>query len=323
MTVSIEQAAANALAAYLSAVLNPGSVATRASASLVTALGATVLALAPSLDGAAGNALTATVSAATDANPLHFNLTIAGTVGGCSASETFANLNYSGTGANSAPSLTGTLLAAVQFVAAGRPANGAYPFSGGVDGTPGTVSVEQRWPEPEKPLFPDGAAHPGTVTVLCAGDAQLQIVTTTQPVSSAELPTPDPTKKVYRWKVAEVTQPLQIDCWSKYDVDRDDLRARIESALQAGDQTEDWPTPPGLDLALLPGDGWEGTADYAFQAFGNPDNPSSAQQSEWRATARGEAHVALYIDAVSARMAHLTLRQKLNSGAPIDSTVTP
>lgn len=179
------------------------------------------------------------------------------------------------------------------------------------------VSVESRWPEPEKEL-PDLG-----VTVLLAGEAQHQLVTSTEPFSSQELVPPDATKKRYRWKVAEVVQPLQIDCWAKYDVKRDDLRARLEAALQAGDQTEDFPVPPGLDLALLPADGWEGTVEYIFQAFGNLDNPNAAQQSEWRATARGEAHVALYIDAVSARMAHLTLRQKLNGGAAIDSTVTP
>ena len=179
------------------------------------------------------------------------------------------------------------------------------------------VSVEQRWPDPEKPL-PALA-----VTVLLIGDAQHQLVSTTEPVSSQELIPPDATKKLYRWKVAEVTQPLQIDCWATYDVARDDLRARVEAALQAGDQTEDWPTPPGLDLALLSADGWEGTAEFIFQAFGNMDNPSSAAQSEWRATARGESRVALYIDAVSPRMAHLILRQKLNGGQAVDSTVTP
>lgn len=305
MTVSIEQAAGNALAAYLNVVLNPGSVATQATATL-TESAVSVLSLTPSVAGAAGNALSATVANATDADPDHFNLTISGAVGSSTASETFSNLNYSGTGADSAPTLTGTLLEAVTKCAAGRPDNGTYVFSGGIDGVAGAVSVEQRWPDPEKGL------PPLAVTVLLAGEVQLLLVTPTEPDSSEELTPPDPTKKRYRWKVAEATQPIQIDCWATYDVARDDLRARVETALNAGDQTEDWPVPPGLDLALLPADGWVGTAQYDFHAFSNMDSPNAAQQSEWRATARGEAHVALYIDAVSPRMAHLTLKQLLN-----------
>lgn len=305
MTVSIEQASANALAAYLSAVLNPGSVATQATATLTDGP-TSVLTLTASVAGAAGNALAATVADATDADPDHFNLTVFGPVGSATASETFPNLNFSGTVTDSAPVLTGTLLAGMQKLAAGRPDNGAHVFSGGIDGVAGAVSVEQRWPDPEKRLFPL------TVTVLLAGEVQLLLVTPTDPDSSEELTPPDPTKKRYRWKVAEATQPLQIDCWATYDVARDDLRARVEAALNAGDQTEDWPVPPGLDLALLPADGWVGTAQYDFRAFSNLDTPNAAQQSEWRATARGEAHVALYIEAVSPRMAHLTLKQLLN-----------
>lgn len=316
MKVSIEQAAASALAAYLSSVLNPGSVAEQATATLTDGT-TSVLTLTPSIVGAAGNALVATVANATDADPDHFNLTVSGPVGSATASETFANLNYSGTGIDSAPALTGTLLEAVTKLEAGRPDNGTYAFSGGVDGVAGQVSVAQRWPDPEKTL-PALA-----VTVLLAGDAKHDLTTTTEPVSSQELVPPDATKKLYRWKVAEVTVPLQIDCWATFDVARDDLRARVEAALQGGDQAEDWPTGPGLDLALLVADGWEGSAEFIFQAFGNMDTPNAAQQSEWRATARGQAFVALYIDAVSPRMAHITLQQKLNDGAVLSSTVAP
>lgn len=114
------------------------AVAPISATTILTAGAVQKLLLRSSLVGAAGNALSATVAAATDANPLHFNLTVSGIVGGASVSNSFANLNYSGTGADSTPVLTGTLLSDVQKLASGRPTNGSYPFSGGVDGTTGT-----------------------------------------------------------------------------------------------------------------------------------------------------------------------------------------
>jgi len=170
----------------------------------------------------------------------------------------------------------------------------------------GDVVVEPRWPDPEKPL------PPKAVTVLRAGTAEHKMVMTSNPVSAVELDPPDPTRKLYRWIVLEVTQPLQIDCWTVYDVTRDDLCAALTAALHAGDQTNADPIGPGLVLRLPAEDGWDGVAEYLFEQVSFSDNVSSIGQSEFRATISGEARMAIYVEAESSRTARIKLQQRLN-----------
>jgi len=153
------------------------------------------------------------------------------------------------------------------------------------------VVVDARWPDPEKPL------PPKAVTVLQAGGAQHTMLMTADPVSHKELNPSDPVRKLYRWLVLEVTQPLQIDCWATYDVVRDQLRAALTMALHAGDQTDDFPIGPGLAVELSEDDGWTGIVEYLFDQVSSQDNVNSVAQSEYRATARGEPRMTLYVDA--------------------------
>ncbi len=140
------------------------------------------------------------------------------------------------------------------------------------------VIVDQRWPDPEKPL------PPRAVTVLLAGvhsDDYLQPeLAIDRPVDESR---PFP---IYRWRVLERTQPLQLDVWAHYDVVRDDLKKRLDDALNMGNLPYE-PVGPGLVLDLS--DGWDGKADYIFDAGAITDSPNSVQVSEYRATFSGEA----------------------------------
>lgn len=88
--------------------------------------------------GTAGNSLTATISAATDANSNHFNLTVTVTSASGTTSDIFQNLNVSGTGADVLP--TAAQLASARLVgsitksSSGLPIVGTTSFSGGTSG---------------------------------------------------------------------------------------------------------------------------------------------------------------------------------------------
>lgn len=98
-----------------------------------------MLTLTAKHEGAAGNVITATVKAASDGNPNHFDLEVS--VAGPSGStvDTLQNLNFSGIGAGTA--LTPAdfdklrLLGGVEKIQDGVPEPGTYAFSGGADGT--------------------------------------------------------------------------------------------------------------------------------------------------------------------------------------------
>ena len=111
-----------------------GSGAAPASASLTNGT-AGIVAVGARFKGYFGNSLIATVSNASNGNPNYFQLEVqvAGVSG--DTAEVIDNLNFSGVGADSAPDLsTLYLTGSVTKVAAGRPANGSYVFSGGSDG---------------------------------------------------------------------------------------------------------------------------------------------------------------------------------------------
>jgi hypothetical protein len=112
-----------------------GTGAAVAVAALSDAVPAVILNLGLKYKGAAGNAVTWTVSDATDGDVNHFDLTVSVTSVSGTTSDVLKNLNYSGTGADSVPSFVGMkLLGSITKALAGRPANGTGSFSAGSDG---------------------------------------------------------------------------------------------------------------------------------------------------------------------------------------------
>lgn len=167
------------------------------------------------------------------------------------------------------------------------------------------VKVNYDWPDPEAPLPAKG------VTILLAGQAD-DFLLQPEIISSTQI---DSVNRLYRWKVLERTQPIQLDVWSTYQAVRDDMVASLDQALHAG-----WDGTPNCGLVLTLADGWEGCAVFDFDGPNVTNSGPLAQVSEFRAMYPGELRAVLYVDAPSPRIARLKLHQVL-SGQPFDSTL--
>ena len=114
-------------------VLGPTAVA--ASVTLASSAPTNIIVVTAKYPGTAGNSLTATVSAASDGDANHFNLLVQVTGATGTTQDLFENLNYSGTGADSVPSFTSTLLVGnIAKSNSGRPINGTFSLTSGTDG---------------------------------------------------------------------------------------------------------------------------------------------------------------------------------------------
>lgn len=169
------------------------------------------------------------------------------------------------------------------------------------------VTTDQRWPDASKAL-PAKA-----ITILMSGprteekfDPYLS--------STTELVPADPAQARFTWAVANITQSLQLDIWSTYEVVRDDILARLDDSLHKGESHtigtfNSDPYRHGVLLAL--GNGWTGNADFTFDAPQVDQTPDAVNKSEFRATLRGEARMVLTWTGQSARAASIQFRQRL------------
>lgn len=168
------------------------------------------------------------------------------------------------------------------------------------------VVVNYDFPDPDRELPELG------VTVLLAGtphDTPMQ----PEVIGSTIV---DATHKLYRWKVLERSQPIQVDVWSTYQARRDDLVARLDQIFNGG-----WSDQPASGLVLSLGDGWDAKAVFDFDGPFIINSGYSSQVSEFRGSYNGALRVALYVDAASSRMANIKLHSILNGNA-LDSSLT-
>ncbi len=176
-----------------------------------------------------------------------------------------------------------------------------------------SIQVEPRWPEPSVDL-PDKV-----VTLITAGPRVIDDVDVRKLDSIAELPTPDPIVKLVTWELSGVMQPVQLDVWAKYDVDRDDILARLDESLNKGlgatlGQNNADPTRDGPLVAL--GNGWTGHADFTFDGPFLNDSPGQKSRHEFRATMRGEASMKLTTTSQTAKIAEIQLLLKIAETDP-------
>ena len=88
------------------------------------------------MKGSAGNSISLVVSTASDGDANHFNLTASITGASGTTSETYQNINLSGTGADYIPSLANSkLLGSIAKGTAGRPTSGTFSLANGATGT--------------------------------------------------------------------------------------------------------------------------------------------------------------------------------------------
>lgn len=153
------------------------------------------------------------------------------------------------------------------------------------------VKFSSRWPSPDRPLEK-------SVTILLAGPRQ------TTPIDVRELGrvpvAVDNSKLDVVWQHKFCSQRLQVDVWATKDVERDDVLARLDDELNAGESTlTPLANPVGQGLLLPVEDGWSKPtypatfADFLFDEPDIDDTPQSVKRSEYRATIRGMCWVML------------------------------
>lgn len=122
------------------------------------------------------------------------------------------------------------------------------------------------------------------------------------------------TARLYTWRIAEIERPVQLDVWAaKYARDRNDLEARLVPLLNACVQESaglgfDDPVENGVIVALA--DGWTGTtADFQFDAPARELSADQTKRGEFRTTYRGTLFVPKLVVAQSPRLAMMQLQR--------------
>ena len=160
------------------------------------------------------------------------------------------------------------------------------------------VRVTAGWPEPAEPL------PPMAITMLAVG-TPTDILLQPTPISKVNTGS---NRAVFRWRVLQRTQPIQVDVWATYDNVRHSLVAALDQVLNHGGMLGH---APDVGLVLPLRDGWDGVAAYDFGGPQNQDAPGGIQVSEYRSMYHGQARVVLYVDEVSPRLARIKLLQRI------------
>lgn len=172
----------------------------------------------------------------------------------------------------------------------------------------GEVAIEPKWPDADKELPNKG------ITILPAGPRKIEWLQEPELVSEEDL-SPNTMKK-YNWRIAECTQDYQLDIWTHYSDDRDDLVARLDRCLNVGDSalsTASLSTPsvdPGVALEMQ--NGWEmSNAYFLFDTIDYKDSPEQVMRNEFRATYKGSGMFNLIESSINPKLAKINIGIKL------------
>lgn len=180
------------------------------------------------------------------------------------------------------------------------------------------VVVEPRWFEESRQL------PPRTVTIIDAGPRSVEWL---EPDILAQSDNLDNAAQLdITWQLGAMQQPLQLDVWAPTDVELDDLIARLDRSLNAGERgvglTNVEPFRPGLLLDIA--DGWDpGRASFLFDQPSIQQTATSVGESEWRATYRGRCDAQLVQTATTAKLARVHLKTRLRAQDPVDTAEVP
>lgn len=182
------------------------------------------------------------------------------------------------------------------------------------------VVVEPKWPDPDKSL-PVKA-----ITIIPAGPRKLMFLESPQLIGSEDL-SPSSPLKIYKWRIAECEQSFQMDVWSQFSADRDDICARLDNFLNAGfsQLSNATVSTESVDqnLVLELSDGWEDSnAYYVFDSFDYDDTPDQVTRQEYRATYSGIGYFNLSNKAIKPSIAAINIKLKLENETDY-TTFTP
>lgn len=147
------------------------------------------------------------------------------------------------------------------------------------------VTLYDRWPEATVPLR-------RAVSVLLVGKPIDEL---TDPVLLDSTPVVgSDVLRDFLYRMGTVRQNIQINVWAVYDVDRDDIIQRLDDALNASDQLTIGDARAALmrvGLTLELGDGWTGRAEYLFDGADRDQTADKSQQAEMTAIYSGYVDV--------------------------------
>lgn len=121
--------------------------------------------------------------------------------------------------------------------------------------------------------------------------------------------------RVDAWTVRARRIPVQLDVWTTYEVDRDDIEARLDAALNTAAVAGGETVRQGCLVPLSAG-GWLGWADFLFDAPRRIESPDPEKRDEYRLTYSGQCDVSIEVRAQSARMAQIVFAARLSASAP-------
>jgi hypothetical protein len=165
------------------------------------------------------------------------------------------------------------------------------------------ITVFARWAEPDVQL------PPKVVTVVKVGSRRRLEVMGESEVTRELLPDGKTIRETRA--IGSYEQPMEIHVWSTSDVDREDIIAQLDQALNAGiPQTlglNGDPWRDGVLIALLASDQYAGNVDFWFDAVVYDDSGDAVQRREYRAWYVGEARGLFSVIAEVPYMHNITL----------------
>jgi hypothetical protein len=161
------------------------------------------------------------------------------------------------------------------------------------------VRIEDRWPDPQCRLMLP------TITILMSAPRQDLAID----MRNLSLRNVGSSRVAFQTQIAACEQLLQLDVWAANQVQRDDILARLDIALNM-DTLNPGEVMHGLNLAA--GDNWIDTYfDYFFESPELDDAPFTAIVDEWRARYRGHAWMMLSVNRETARQAVINFKLQI------------
>jgi hypothetical protein len=159
------------------------------------------------------------------------------------------------------------------------------------------VVVDDRWPDPSRDM-----QLPALTILMSAARQDL-------PISGQDLSFQNVGARIkFQTQITAFEQLLQLDIWAKNQIQRDDILARLDEALNVDTLNDD--VMHGLNL--ISGDGWDDTYfDYYFESPELEDAPYTAIVDEWRARIRGHAWGILTVKRETARQSVINFQLKV------------
>lgn len=173
------------------------------------------------------------------------------------------------------------------------------------------VRIEDRWPDPQcKMSLP-------TITILMSSPRR-DIPVDFRNLSFRNVGS---TNVAFQTQLAACEQPLQLDVWAANQIQRDDILARLDTALNM-DTLNPGEVMHGLNLKSLVPDNWTDTYfDYWFESPEVDDAPFTAVVDEWRARFRGSAWMMLTVSREAARQKLINFQLQVQERDFVTATI--